>query len=101
MLADGPGVLLVAEEAVEKVVERALIVAPALIRHSTAAMRVLDNGLGIDVDDRGLQLLGDLRELVGELLRGWSRQRRGRVGGLLTFLPSDSVGNNRTNQNAD
>src|SRR5262249_38420572 len=78
-----------------------LVVPAALVGKSTTPMHVLDGGFGIDVHHRRLELLGDLRELIRELLRGGYRQRRCRIGTLLcTFLATDRLGNQRSNQNA-
>src|SRR5262249_2723885 len=90
-----------AEETIKEVIEWILVVPAALVGKSTTPMHVLDGGFGIDVHHRRLELLGDLRELIRELLRGGYRQRRCRIGTLLcTFLAADRLGNQRSNQNA-
>ena len=58
---------LAAEKAVKEVVKGIGII--IAIGSAAAPAGRLDGGFGVDVDHAGLKLLGDLRELVRELLR--------------------------------
>src|SRR5581483_3010503 len=84
---------LPAKEAIEEVVKRTasstLIVISGASRQP-APVRVLDGGLGVDVHHARLELFGDLRKLVGKLLRRGYGQRRC-VGTLFVFLAFDVV----------
>src|SRR5437667_282852 len=98
--AAGPA--LSSEEPIKEVVERAaaaLVIIP-LTTGRTAPVRVLDGGLGIDIHHARLKLLGDLRKLVGELLRRRHRQRRC-VGTLFVFLAFDVVRDDSPDQDSD
>src|SRR5580692_11145890 len=100
MLANGAGALLAAEKFVEEVVKWRLIV--GLVRTSsasTAAMRILDGGFGIDIDHCRFQLFRDLRKLIGENLRRRYDQRRG-VGTFL-LLAFDSLRDDGADENTD
>src|SRR4051812_29192777 len=58
---------LTSEEAVKEVIEGAGIVVP--VRYPAPPLGSLDGGFSVDIDHAGLKLLGNLRELVRELLR--------------------------------
>ena len=64
------------------------------------AVRVLNSRLGIDVHHARLQLLGNLGEGGGELLRSGNGQR-GRIRRLLSLLAFHSIRDNRANQNSN
>jgi hypothetical protein len=100
---------LSAEEAVKEILE--LVVSAALLlvivlivgrvglgRAAHPAVRVLDDRLGVDVDHRGLYLLGDLAEGVGEL----ARLGQGDLLGVARVerLALDTVGDDRPDQDA-
>ena len=85
------------KETIKKVVER-IFVFPAGI--TTASALRLDRRLSVDVDDAGLQLLRDLGELTGKLLRRGNAESGG-VGNLLGFLPFHAVGNYGPNQDSE
>src|SRR5579863_5219265 len=91
---------LAAEEAVKEIVERVLVL---IVGISTPAVWVLDGGFSINVDDGGFELLGNLGELIGKLLRRGNGQRRGVSGGgsLLTFLAANGLGNHGADEDAE
>ena len=69
-----------AEEPVKEIIERILVV--RTVRRPTGSstatpLRSFDSGFGIDVHHAGLKLFGNIRKLIGELLRGWHRQGSG------------------------
>ena len=83
MLTNGTVALLAAEELIEEVVKRILVIGLVGIASASPAMRIrFDDRFGVDIDDTRLQLLGDLRELTRELLR----RRDGQRGGIRTLL---------------
>src|SRR5271155_556933 len=98
MLVNRSVVALAAEKFIEKVAEWILIVRLVGIA-SAAPVGVFDRGFGIDVDYCRFQLLGNLRELTRELLRRGNTQ--GRCIRALLLLAFYSLGNNRSDKNAD
>ncbi len=107
---------LAAEEAVEEVLHVAggLVVAAvggvglelqrALLRAAAAGARVgglLGQGLGVDVDDGGADVLGDPGEAVGEVL-GRGDDEGARVGGVdALLLAADGAGEDGAGEDAD
>src|ERR1700674_4202442 len=99
-LADSSAVsTLASEKAVKEVVKLIPIIAVGRVTAPPRA-HILDGRLSIDVDDARLQLLGNLRELAGELGGRWYRQRS-RIRGFLAFLPLYSVRNHSPDQDPD
>ena len=82
------------KETIKKVVER-IFVFPAGI--ATASPLSLDRRLSVDVHDAGLQLLRNLGELTGKLLRRGNAES-GSIRSSLRFLPFHAVGNYGPNQ---
>src|SRR5882672_2374751 len=108
-LADGPGIgatltTLATEEAVKEVVKGAAVGVGVVVivagGAAQVAVRILDGALGVDVHDRGLELLGNLGKSIRELLRGGNGERGG-IAGLDVFLALDAGGNDGDNQNPD
>ena|SRR5436190_18646950 len=90
---------LSAEKAVEEIVEGALIWIGG--RLSATAWRSFDGGFSINVDHAGLELVGNLRELSGQLLRRWDGEWRGiGVCILLRLLAAHTGRNYGPNQNS-
>src|SRR5215469_14311857 len=96
VLANRPAVVGIAEKLVEKIPKWIVFVIP--LSGATAHER-LDGRVGVDVDHRRFQRLGDLRELIRELA-GRRYAQRGRVRGL-SFLSSHMPGDHGPDQDAN
>src|SRR5437016_5825366 len=100
MLTNGAIALLPTEKLVEEIVEWILVVRLVGTRSTSPAMWTLfDDRFSIDIYDSRLQLFGDLRELIRELLRRRNAQG-GRIRPFL-LLPFHSLRDNGSDENTD
>src|SRR5438309_1366152 len=78
----------------------AVTVAGSPTSGTATALRSLDGGFGIDVHHTGLKLFGNIRKLIGELLRCGHRQGSG-VRRLFCLLALDSVRDDGSHQDTN
>src|SRR5882672_1147319 len=104
-LADGTRIgatltTLAAEEVVKGAAVGVGVVVIVAGGAAQVAVWILNRRFGVDVHNRGLELLGNLRKSVRELLRGGNAERGG-IARLGVFLALDAGGNDGANQDAD